>query len=534
MTKIMKPFLYKRVSTKSVTPSIPVYSKQLTTRREVSWFLWLLASLTFYLAFAVADGPVLCVDSQSYISMDYSREPLYPLFLAMLRAVIGKAPSRYGADIPRYLVVAVFIQAVVTAIGVWYFVRIIVELGEENSPFVSHDRITKAILFVTCWGTDLLNRFVARRSSMYMESIMTESLAIPLFLIFLACVFEYFRKHSALRLLACLFLMAALISTRKQMAVSAVILVGFSFLYDLMHRRWKAFAACVFAALIAIGSATLAEYSYNYVLRGVLMHKTGNYKGTVCTLLYTARPQDEELFDDPEVRELFVSIYGVCRARGLTWEDYTDAYTDKGRQNASATAPDPRNNLPEPEIEVIERDVLTATDVATGWIGRTDHFSESYDEIGYEVMLPILKEKVLKDNPDIDGIHLALRVDKYMKELQDGLVRQNPSRFIQLFGMNMLEGLSNTILKKTPLLSSVAFCILGVYIVTMLILWQRYRKRSYPPVLLLAAIVLFSVFANCATVGAVIFPQTRYMIYNMAPFYCSGILMLTECRNSIN
>ena len=36
--------------------------------------------LIFYIGIAVLDGPVWCVDSQSYVSMDFSREPVYPLF----------------------------------------------------------------------------------------------------------------------------------------------------------------------------------------------------------------------------------------------------------------------------------------------------------------------------------------------------------------------------------------------------------------------------------------------------------------------
>ena len=34
--------------------------------------------LIFYIGIAVLDGPVWCVDSRSYVSMDFSREPVYP------------------------------------------------------------------------------------------------------------------------------------------------------------------------------------------------------------------------------------------------------------------------------------------------------------------------------------------------------------------------------------------------------------------------------------------------------------------------
>ncbi|MDY6334933.1 MAG: hypothetical protein SPL56_09040 [Lachnospiraceae bacterium] len=336
-----------------------MYAKSVIHR---SWRegVWLLLSLSFYLGFVLADGPVLCVDTQSYLDMDYSREPLYPLFLAGLQAVFGTAPSRYGADIPRYLVAAVLVQAVAMAVCVWYFVRVIGSTavdarGEERSSIGfrkaggagnasagrsgEREGFRTFLLFSICWGVDLLNRFAARRGSMYMESIMTESFPIPLFLVFLACAYLFFRTHRPGRLIACSVLMLVLISLRKQMAVSAVILVCFSLLYDLIRqRRWKPFAACVLAAGIAFGGAALADYSYNYALRGVWMHKTHNYKGADCTLIYTARAEDASLFDDPEEQELFAKKYSECRARGLTWE---------GCQTS-------------------------------GWIGRAEHFAQSY------------------------------------------------------------------------------------------------------------------------------------------------------------
>ncbi len=46
--------------------------------------------------------------------------------------------------------------------------------------------------------------------------------------------------------------------------------------------------------------------------------------------------------------------------------------------------------------------------------------------------------------------------------------------------------------------------------------------------ILLAALVLLGTLVNCMVVGAIIFPQTRYMIYNMGLFYTALILMMGE------
>ena len=52
-------------------------------------------SMGFYLFFAFYDGTVICVDSPTYINWESSREPLYPLFLALLRFLLGGTGEGY-------------------------------------------------------------------------------------------------------------------------------------------------------------------------------------------------------------------------------------------------------------------------------------------------------------------------------------------------------------------------------------------------------------------------------------------------------
>lgn len=477
--------------------SVSSYFKGIASSRFFLQAAALAANLIFYLSFILLDGPVICVDSQSYIDMDYSREPVYPLFLAMLRRIFGTAPTKYGTEEVRYLVAAVVIQAVVMAFCVWFFARGVSRAALANPAASRCDFVWQVVLNCICWGVDLLSRFAALRGSMYAECIMTESLAIPLFLVFLTCAYRYFLDHRRADLLWCALLIFTLLSIRKQMAVSALLLAGFAFFYELLlHRRWKPFLACVLAAGLSFGGAALFDYSCNYCLRGVWMHKTHNYKGADCTLLYTAEPSDAALFDDPEMKELFEKIYSTCEESGWTY-DSIPADSD--------------------------------------WYTRSEHFAGAYDEIGFEVMLPALREHVLEQNPDIDDVHLALSIDNYMKELQSGLVHQNLSRYGRVLAANLLAGIASTVLRKTPGLWEISFVLFGIYVLLWVALLAgscrssiRGRMKSLRAVELFAALVLVSILLNCFSAGAMIFPQSRYMIYNMAPFYCAGLLMLGE------
>ena len=47
----------------------------------------ILVSMLFYLYFAWHDGVVICEDSPTYINMNITREPLYPLLLEIMRRI---------------------------------------------------------------------------------------------------------------------------------------------------------------------------------------------------------------------------------------------------------------------------------------------------------------------------------------------------------------------------------------------------------------------------------------------------------------
>ena len=53
------------------------------------WRLIGLLLIVFYVGFALKDGPHTYPDSASYIGMDLAREPMYSLFLWVMRLLCG-------------------------------------------------------------------------------------------------------------------------------------------------------------------------------------------------------------------------------------------------------------------------------------------------------------------------------------------------------------------------------------------------------------------------------------------------------------
>lgn len=526
----------------------------------------LAANLIFYLAFVLHDGPVICVDTPSYINMAYSREPVYPILLWILRNLFGTEVSRYGSEV--YLVPLIILQAIVMALCVWYTSRVVAGVLPGRGPVcgepwrvairgMCYDRDMAAPVYcsecvayvvsnLAFWGVDLLNRFAATRGSMYVECVMTESLCIPLFYLFMARAYLLFAGHcrcqdtarstrapetgagdaacteqsgttDTLRdsgpdsgerrrrplhgqsrdIILLGLLMFLMMSIRKQEMITCVILCGFAFLYDIvLRRKWQRFAVCVLTCAVAFGAMTLLDYSYNYVTRGVWMHHTHNYKGAACTFLYTATAEDAERFDNPFDRAIYEDIYEQMEEQGLTY------------------------------------DSMNRSD----WIARTDHYSNAYDIIGYDILIPTIERHMREAYPDLDRPHMQIAIDEEQNVIQSTLIHQDKSRLVAVWISNFIEGFVNTVLRKTRPLAYVALVLYALYDGLLLYLMCRQyraaRKGTPPgdadesPAILFASLIMFAITVNVIVVGSMIFTQTRYMIYNMALFYLALLVMI--------
>ena len=470
----------------------------------------------YFLGIALIDGPIWCVDTQSYVSLEMSREPLYPLFLLGLRSLFETlhiSNELYG--LPAYLTLAVLIQSALWVFSTcylgFYVLSVTGPLGEKKSRLLS----TAAILGQI--GVASLNRFVAGRGSMYSESLMTESIAMPLYVIFTVVLIKSFDKYDMRAILKLFFLGVLICSVRKQMLI-VLLTWGFaSFILHLFvkrHRSLKNFSLTVIAVVLAYVSITLVDCGYNYAVRGVFMTHTGNSKGGLDTLLYTATAEDAEPFADvdpaeyPELKELYTRIYEACRDQHLTIDDA-------------------------PGYELKEKSNVLNSD----WIAMSTHYAESYDVIGFDVVLPIREAYVEDHFPELDDVHSRLKQDeieklffqKLLKNTLGNILHGKDRGALYVLTANILRAFVISIANVTPrILVKISGIIYVLYLAVFIALLLK--KKSYQRQV--AARMMFTVLAgiaiNSVITGSMIFPQGRYMCYGMGLFYLSllcGILI---------
>lgn len=521
-------------------------------------FLFLLScSVIFYLFFIFLDGPIWCRDSQGYVDLSPRRPYLYPLFLSVMRRLTSEENARNG--LPAYLFYAGVVQALVNAYAAFFTAKTVYRIaGGGRREKRANTMALFALLFQ--FAVSLLNRFGAARGSMYAETVMSESLAMPIFLLLIchlvlalctAFSLEGNGRRGSMRgmVLPLLFVAAdlfLLLGLRSQLAF-CLPLVAFSFLVQDVcsgnRRRPLRFGILLLLLLLVFAGNGRAECLYNEKIHGFFAEHTGKHEAVLCTLLYTCSEQDAEemiALRDPAGEK---DISGEKDSSGEREGSDGTGTSDVGQEKVSLL----RALL----VACKERGVRMA-DVPAGadWVETASHYADSYDIIGYDILIPTV-ETFVKAHPEDfrwdeqthrmiwekekktdanakekqdEQMRVELAYDTVSGELVKLLLHQNPLPFLRLYAYNIVKGLVCTNGRMMPALIPLCLFLYGLYF--LFYLWIRKKKER--EIALFAEVVFLAIAFNVGMVGAVIFPQPRYMIYSMGLFYTAGMLMVVN------
>lgn len=433
------------------------------TKQKIYSFILLFSSLIFYLFFAIYDGVVICVDSPSYINMHLSREPFYPVFLAVLRCIF-----RTGNNF--YLVIAVFLQSILAALAAFMLTDFL-RKEQKLSFYVS------CIIMAVPLAVSFLCRFAAKRASMYSNSILTEGIACSLFLIFIRYLLEYCYHQNVKSLLIAGILSFILIATRKQMYLTLFLLVISIAYVSIKAHRLKAGVLTVMICILSILACNRAFDSvYVYSLCRTAGTHSGDNRFLSTMVFYVSEKEDFKYIKDDDLCALAEQIYMVCDEEG--WVKH-----DSGK----------------------------------GWYNRVNHFGDSYDHIQIDTMWPAI-EHYVRDAYDGNEVVLEKQVDAYTNEIIVSILPHVWTGILATFTDNFLSGLIITVAQFKPFFIVYSMLVYLVYIILLLI---NIKKEGFNLVSILALLTLISILLNVAIISGVIFCQFRYTIYNMPLFYIS-------------
>lgn len=434
------------------------------------WLLLLGVSCVFYLIWYWHDGVIMSVDGPTYISMESGREPAYPTFLWLIRTLFKES---------IYLDVVVIIQCIVAGIAAVVLAHFLQKQFNLNILSVI------MILFIE-YGVTLLNRFVAQRKYSYYNSICTEawaySLWILLFVSLLSIIYKKDRRSVIVSLLWCVILC----SIRKQM------LIGFCLLFLVLVYVWwstkKPVKAVAYAFLLVVAGLLITtgiDRAYNYVLRGEFSPHTGDSSFIFGNEIYVADESMADCLGSQEYRDIFTEIL-----RRADENEYNISYAEKG------------------------------------WMKLEDHYSNSYDRIKFDTTMVVIREYLQQQ-----GVPDELFNEYYEQianEMTADLLLPCIPGMLRVFAVNVIYGFITTVLKVHSVLNWFAAIAYAGYVVLLCYLWRRKKDAAEMAVITLLAIVI-----NVCFTSLTIFCQMRYMLYNTAFFYQTGLIMLIEAYRLI-
>lgn len=248
----------------------------------------------FFLGMFAACGVGVYNDSEQYITMHIHREPLYPLFLALFRAMAGPETG---------LVLAVIVQNLLTVCGIFFLIEYLRKKFSLNLA-------GELVLLMLELMPHLVTRYVSALGIFLENSIMSEALCIPLFQFFLLFTIRMIFEGKKADIVWSLVFAYLLSMTRGQMMTTILIWLVAVFLRFLETRQLKKLFLPVLAVICVFGLRSLTVHTYNYFVTGYFMGNTYGQVNTLTNVIYACDEEDGEVFEEGSLeRQFFDTFY---------------------------------------------------------------------------------------------------------------------------------------------------------------------------------------------------------------------------------
>ena len=112
-------------------------------------------------------------------------------------------------------------------------------------------------------------------------------------------------------------------------------------------------------------------------------------------------------------------------------------------------------------------------------------------------------------------------MDEIGSDIADVLMHQDKRDLLKVYAANLLKGLICSDARVMPVLNVIGILFYFLY----LFLYTFVLRHRHMAVAQAAEVVLGGILLNTIAVGAIIFPQPRYMAYGMGLFYLTLFLM---------
>lgn len=449
--------------------------------------IWLLLSLIIFIGMYVLTGLQLGGDYGQYVDMHINREPIYPLYLAFFRGIFGE----------KYLEIAVVVQGIFMSIAITYFLMRVSELFQFSLLY-------KVLAFGILIAPHIITPLFSQSHLVITNGIMSEALAMPVFLIFIIQILLYMNgmeNHNNVKALLWAFLLSLI---RGQMMPVILIWAVVNLICDFrcvflkdtsQNKKDKPFGSLMKKAgivmvcvlLIFVARSTTVK-TYNYLVHGYFINNTYGNVNFVAQVLYVADQEDGQYIEDERARHMYDVIF-----QKLEEEQANYSYTEG--------------------MSLIE---------------KAYYLEEKHDLIKFDAVEPLTRQYLRDLGMDGDEYYIDqnLEIDRIAGEITKAVLPRHLGRWIGNYFAISINGLVRCIAYDKSFLMWYAFLM---YLIAVGAAVYLYRQNPKSKATWFMALSILAILANVYATSMTIMCLSRYMIYEFSVFYTAFLCVGREC-----
>lgn len=435
-------------------------------RKTVTHIIILAVLISFFTAILLKFGVAVYNDSDQYISMHMRREPVYPVFLYLIRSLFED----------HWMIAAGVLQTLIVVVFSYRFILYISDVTGFGPVGLY---IVTAFVLMPYIITPLISSTHVNLS----VAIMSESIAMPMFLQFFIDMHAFLTGQHTRDAISG-FIFALLISlTRSNLVILPIAWLIVALIVYIPRKKIIAVLLVIAAFISSFVIRDVVTKSYN--LRFSERYVGNEYTGqtALANIFYACDREAGERIDDPELAEIFYSLYDDMDQRGWSY--------------------------------------LYAGDSASE---RAVYLEDMHDRIKFEVI-----EFGLRDIIEATGIHDYIDynaiAEDYCSKLIPVLFPTCLSRWIPDMLIMGLRGIVRSVSVCTSWGYVYAAVIIVAAVCIMLILLRRDRRS---PAAWMLGLSLLLILGNAFGTAMIIMCISRYMVYGFAVFYTSLLAGVCE------
>lgn len=403
-------------------------------------------------------------DSESYLTMGITREPLYPMFLWVLRQIFGN---------DAFYKQLAFIQnafATVSSILLMYY------LGKK----VYRSNLGKWLSAFILLMPFLLTPIFSRTHLVMANKVMAEGVTLPGYYIFIYFVIRLIFEHDNMirNVIGASVSSALLVLLRGQLLLTIIILAIVLFIILVRDRKFsKLYIPFILAAGIFLLTSLITDF-YHYCNSDKFTGTASSKPMILANALYVSEESDGNTISNPDLKLLFNRTY-----------------------------------------KELNNDKMLEMYATGGIISHALYHESCHDSISFDYFEPI-KNDIYVDRMGNNYSEYMIFQDEIASSLTKELLKNNWGRYLKNYISVCALGFVRSIAVQKKVLD---IYVIFAYLSGLLLILYTWRIKGFTQYSFFFLMTYIMIIGFVMSTSLILQCITRYMIYNLPFFYLAGI-----------